>query len=139
MSATFSNQVLALIFNGTAITGLAQNTTSSPYTSLYIALHTADPTGGTQSTSEIAYTGYARVAVTRTSGGFVVTSNVLNPAANIVFPTGSGGSGTATFMSIGVNATGATELLWSGGIAPSIVCGSGVTPTLTTATSLTQT
>ena len=78
-SSAFANAHLLLVFNNTNIalvgdaTGLRGSTTAG---SLYLSLHTADPgTSGDQTTNEIAYTGYARVAVARTSGGFVVTGN----------------------------------------------------------------
>ena len=64
---------LGLLYNQTAptITSLMANA-ASPLTSMYLALHTADPgeLGNSQSTSEIAYTGYARVAIARSSSGF---------------------------------------------------------------------
>ena len=40
---TFENEILALIFNATAIADLAENDTTSPLTQLFVALHTADP------------------------------------------------------------------------------------------------
>jgi hypothetical protein len=80
---TFESDLLALIFNATAIADLADNDASSPLTHLQVALHTADPgEGGSQTTSEIAYTGYARVAVIRTSAGWTVTGNSVSPTAN---------------------------------------------------------
>lgn len=138
-SNTFENDLLKLIFNATAIANIADNAASSPLTNLYIALHTADPgEAGDQTTSEIAYTSYARVAVARSGVGFTVTANSVSPAADIEFPLGSGGSGTATHWSIGVAASGASKILYSGAIAPNIVCGSGVTPVLTTASTVTE-
>lgn len=144
-SSTFDNDLLKLIFQATGIANIADNTATSPLTNLYIALHTADPsttagsgTLGTQNASEIAYTSYARVAVARTSGGFTVTGASVSPAAAISFPAGTGGSGTATYWSIGVASSGATKILYSGAISPSIVCGSGVTPQLTTASTVTE-
>lgn len=132
--------LLALIYNATTLTGIAVNATSSPITNIYVALHTADPTAsGNQATNEIAYTSYARVAVGRTSGNWTITGNSVSPAASIVFPTGTGGSGTASFWSTGVAASGSTSILNSGAITPPIVCGSGITPTLTTATAITAT
>lgn len=132
--------LLALIYQAVAITGIATNATSAPITNIYVALHTADPgAGGTQSTSEIAYTGYARVAIVRSTSGWVLTGNTINPASTINFPTGTGGSGTATFWSTGVAVSGATSIINSGAISPSIVCGVGVTPQLTTATNITAT
>lgn len=133
-----SSGLLALIFNATPIANLAQNGTS-PLTNLYVSLHTADPgAGGSQTTSEVAYTGYARQAVARTSSGWVVTGETVNPASTITFPTGSGGSGTATFFGVGTASSGAGNLLYAGPISPSIVCGAGVTPTLTTATNVNE-
>lgn len=137
--STFDNDWLKLVFQGTAIANLADNAATSPLTSLYVALHTADPgAGGSQTTSEVAYTSYARVAVARTSGGWTVTGASVSPAAAISFPAGTGGSGTATYFSVGTASTGAGKILYSGAISPSIVCGSGVTPSLTTATAITE-
>lgn len=139
-STFLSNAYLALLFNGTATATLFQNNSTSPLTNLYVALHTADPgVGGSQSTSEVAYTSYARVAVARTSGGWTVTSNAVTPVAAINFPTGTGGSGTATYWSVGVASSGATNILYSGPISPSIAVGSGITPQLTAASSVTET
>ena len=138
-SDTFENDLLKLIFNATAIANLADNAASAPLTSLYVALHTADPgEAGVQNTSEVTYTSYARVAVARTSGGWTVTTSSVSPVANIDFPAGTGGSGTATYFSVGVASSGATKILYSGTITPNIVTGSGITPRLTTATAITE-
>lgn len=136
---TFENDLLKLIFNATAIGNMADNAASSPLTNLYVSLHTADPgESGSQTTSEIGYTSYARVAVARTSGGWTVTANSVSPAANIDFPAGTGGSGTATHFAVGTASSGTGKLLYSGTVTPNIVCGSGVTPRLTTATAITE-
>lgn len=136
---TFENDLLKLIFNATAIANMADNAASSPLTNLYVSLHTADPgEAGDQTTSEITYTSYARVAVARTSGGWTVVANSVSPAANIDFPAGTGGSGTATYFGVGTASSGAGKLLYSGAISPSIVSGNGVTPRLTTASAITE-
>lgn len=136
---TFENDLLKLIFNATAIANMADNAASSPLTNLYASLHTADPgEAGDQTTNEIAYTSYARVAVARTTGGWTVTANSVSPVATISFPAGTGGSGTATHVGIGTASSGAGKLLYSGTISPNIVCGSGVTPQLTTASTVTE-
>ena len=137
--STYANQLLNLIFQGATITGLAMNTTTAPLTSLYVALHTADPTAaGSQTSSEVAYTGYARVAVARSSGGFTITGNAVDFAATVAFPACTGGTSTATNFSIGTAASGAGEILYTGPISPTISISSGVTPQLTTATSITE-
>jgi hypothetical protein len=137
-SDAFENDLLDLFFKNVAIADLAENDTTSPATILYLSLHTADPgEGGTQSTSEVAYTSYARVAVTR-GAGFTVTGNSVSPAANVDFPVGTGGSGTATHFGVGTGASGAGYLMYSGTITPNIVCGNGITPRLTTASAITE-
>jgi hypothetical protein len=138
-SNTFENDWLKLIFNATAIANLADNAASSPLTNLYVSLHTADPgEAGNQSTSEIAYTSYARVAVARTSGGWTVTNNSVSPVANIDFPAATGGSGTVTYFGVGSASSGSGVLYYSGTVSPSISVSSGVTPRLTTASTITE-
>lgn len=137
--STFDNQLLALIFNATTITSIAQNASTSPLTNLYVSLHTADPTAsGNQTSSEVAYTGYARVAVARTTGGWSVSGSSVTPVAAIQFPAGTGGTGTVTNFAIGTASSGTGEILYTGTVSPSIVCGNGVTPILTTATTVTE-
>ena len=139
-SATYSGQLLALYFNATPITGIAINATSSPLTNIYCSLHTADPTAsGNQTTNEVAYTGYARVAVVRTTGGWVITGASASPVANIVFGTPSGSpSATATYWAVGDAATGAGTMRYAAPISPSIVITVGLPPTLTTASTWTE-
>lgn len=138
-SNTFENDWLRLIFNATAIANIADNAAASPLTNLYVSLHTADPgEAGDQTTSEIAYTSYARVAVARTTGGWTVTNNSVSPVADITFPAGTGGSGTASYFGVGTAASGAGKLLYKGPVSPTIVCGAGVTPKLTTASAITE-
>lgn len=136
---TFENDLLKLIFNATPIANMADNAATSPLTNLHVSLHTADPgEAGDQTTNEVAYTSYARVAVARTVGGFTVTANSVSPAANIDFPTGTGGSGTATHWAVGTASSGTGKILYKGTITPSIVCGNGITPRLTTASTITE-
>lgn len=132
------NAILALIFNATAWANMADNAASSPQTNIAVALHTADPgETGTQATSEAAYTSYARVNVARSNAGWTVTNNSVSPAANIDFPAGTGGSGTITHFSTGKTGGGTSAIHMKGTVTPNIVSGNGVTPRLTTATTLT--
>lgn len=137
---TFENDLLKLIFNGTAIADIAENDSSGPLTAFYVSLHTADPgEAGSQNTSECAYGSYARVAVNRNSGGWTITGDTLTPTANIDFPTASSGTETATHFGIGTLSSGAGKLLLSGTITPNISISNGVTPRLTTASAATLT
>lgn len=116
---TFENDIMKLFFQATAVADLAENDASSPATNLYASLHATYPgEAGDQTTGEVAYTSYARAAVARTSGGWTVTNNVVNPVANISFPTCTGAPTTAFFFGIGVASSGAGKLLFFGGIGP---------------------
>lgn len=139
-SNTFENDLLKLIFNGTAIANLADNAASSPLTNLYLSLHTADPgEAGDQTTSEISYTGYARVAVARTSGGWTVTGASVSPVANVDFGEMTGGTGgTATYAAIGTASSGAGKILYSGALTPSIAVATGVIPRIKTTSTITE-
>lgn len=137
--STFANDLLQLIFQGTTIATVAQNAVSSPITSLYVSLHTADPTSGNQSTSEAAYTSYARQAVARSSSGWTVSTNTVVPVAAINFPAATGGSETEAYAGIGSSSSGAGLLFFAGAISPTIAVSNGVTPSLTTASTLTLT
>ena len=138
--------VLKLTFQAVAWANYADNAATTPQTNVGMSLHTADPgEAGDATTSEIttgAYAGYTRVNVARTTGGWTEASGVVNPAANIDFPAGTGGTGaTATFFATAKSnatpPTGTQAILWSGAISPTIVCGNGVTPRLTTASQIT--
>lgn len=134
-----SNSILLLIFNATTWSTVAINATSTPITSIFASLHTADPgAAGTQTTSEATYTSYARVGVVRTSSGWTVTAQSVSPVANIDFPAGTGGSGTATYFGVGTLTSGAGVLIYSGTVTPNVVTGNGVTPRLTTASTITE-
>lgn len=126
---TYDSDVLKILFTATAIANVADNAASSPLTNLFVALHTADPSAGNQNTSEVAYTGYNRVAVARNSSGWTVTGNSSVNAANINFPPCTGGSNTAAFFSIGKNNTGtAGEVYYAGALNSNLAISSGITP-----------
>ena len=131
------NAILNLVFSATTWANYAVNATASPETNIHVSLQTADPTDtGTMSSSETTYTSYARVNVARSTGWSTATTGVVSPAANIDFPAGTGGSGTISFFSTGKTGGGTTAILWSGAVSPTIAAGNGVTPRLTTATTI---
>lgn len=142
-SNTFENELLLLIFNNTDIANIGdaaglQNSVAAG--SLYLVGHTADPgEAGTATTSEIAYTGYARIAVARTSAGFTVSGNAVTLTANQDFPEMTGGAGgVMTHFSVVKEATGASVILYKGAVSPTITVATGVTPRLKAATSITE-
>jgi hypothetical protein len=130
--------VFTAVFSNAAITSLLANA-GSPLTSLYVSLHTADPTAtGSQTSSEVSYTSYARATVARTTGGFTVGTATVSPAATVSFPACTGGTATATYFGIGTASSGAGNLLYAGPITPNILISSGVTPQLATASTVTE-
>lgn len=137
---TFENDLLKLIFNATAIANIADNAASSPLTNLYVGLHTSDPgEAGDQTSNEISYTGYSRVAVARSGSGWTVTNNSVSPVANIDFGQMSGGAGgTVTHFLVGSASSSTGKLLYKGTVTPNISVSSGVIPRLTTATAITE-
>lgn len=137
---TFESDLLALIFNATAIANIADNAATSPLTNLYVSLHTADPgEAGSQTTSETAYTGYARVAVARTSGGWTVASGSVSPNANIDFGQCTASPGAAiTHAAVGTASSGTGKVLYKGSLSASITMAVGVIPRLTTGSTITE-
>jgi hypothetical protein len=132
MSNTSENNLLLLLFNNTNwanlgdATGLRSSTTAG---SFHISLHTADPgEAGSQTTSEISYTGYSRVAVARSGSGFTVTGASVSNAAAVTFGACTAGSGTATHFSIGRDASGTGEIIISGALSASLAISAGITP-----------
>jgi len=131
-SNAFELEFLSLIFNNEdiALIGDASGIQNSATTgSLYVSLHTGDPTeGGNQTSSECAYGSYARQAVARTAGGWTVDSLGARNAALISFPTASSGSETITHAGIGASSSGAGLLLYKASLAAQFVVSTGVTP-----------
>lgn len=132
MSATdvFENGLLSLIFenanyaNVGDATGLRGSSTAGVF---YISLHTADPgETGDQTTSESAYTNYARVSVARSTAGWSVAAGVADNDAAITFPACGASGSTITHVGIGSDTSGAGNRFMNG--TASLVVSSGITP-----------
>jgi hypothetical protein len=120
-SNTLENQVIALLFNGTALPWANAN--------LFVALHTADPgEAGDQTTSEASYTGYARVSVSRDGAGWTVSGNQASNTAEITFPECTGGTNTLTHFSVGLVTSGASQILYKGALTASLAISNLITP-----------
>lgn len=142
-SNTAENELLLHYFNNATVpdigdaTGLRGSTVAG---SFYLSLHTADPgEAGTQATSEISYTGYARVAVARSSAGFTVTGNTVTLTANADFGKMTAGTGgTVTHFVVGKASSGATVVQYRGTVTPNIAVANGIIPRLEAATNITE-
>lgn len=139
-TSAFANDILKLIFQATTITGLADNTVTSPAANLYLSLHTANPTAaGNQTTSETAYTGYARMPLLRTSGGWTVTGDSVSPVADVTFGECTAAPGSAlTYVGVGTALTGTGKLLYVGALNPSVAMALGVLPRITDASVISE-
>ena len=128
-SNSCETSLLSIVFNATTWADLAENDTTSPATSLYVSLHTADPgEAGTQLTSEATYGSYARVAVVRTAGGWTVSGDTVSNAALVQFPACTSGSNTITYFGVGTLSSGAGQLLYSGVLTSSLAVSTGIQP-----------
>lgn len=137
MSATNALEagLLALLFNNTTYANVGDATGlpgAATVGSFYVSLHTADPgEAGDQTTSEAAYTSYARVAVARSSGGWTISGTAPTEATNaaaINFPACTGGTSTVTFFGLGSASTSTGHLQISGGLTSSLAVSTGITP-----------
>lgn len=134
MSKTNSmeNGMLLLFFNNTDFANIGdagglQNSAAAG--SFYVSLHTSDPgEAGDQTTNEISYTGYARVAVARSGAGWTVSGNAVSNAAAITFGLCTAGSGTATHFGVGTALSAAGVLLYKGALSASLAISAGITP-----------
>lgn len=129
-STSACNSILALIFNATAWADIAENDSSAPATNLYLSLHTATPgVGGAQTTNEASYTGYARLAVARTTGGWDAPAAAATVNAALAqFAECTAGSDTITHVAIGTASSGAGLVLYAGALAASRSVSAGIQP-----------
>lgn len=139
--ATFANALLLHILNAESITGLSDDAAQDAATSLWASLHTGSPAAGDQSTNEATYPSYERAEIPRDDTGFTVSSNVATLTSIVAFETSTGTPNeTYTHFGIGRDEDGNGLLLFYGTITPNITMNAaGITPRLTTSTSITLT
>jgi len=146
-SDKFKYDFMRLTFNGAPITNIGA---SAGTTSLWVGLHTSDPTEAGSTANEGGYAEYTRLKTDRSSGastGWAVSSGSsvgapasASPMANLDFPQSlSTSTGTFTHMSLNPSSNGAgSSALYIGTITPNINWGQNVTPRLTTGSSVTE-
>ena len=139
MSDVAENAILDLIFTAVTWADIAEDHVATPTTIVAWALHTTPgPTDSqAQDAVEAGYTGYARETPARTTGGHTITTNSMSPAANVDFTVGTAGGETVSHFSVGKTVSGTTDFWWAGTVTPNISTGDGVTPRLTTASTVT--
>ena len=134
MSATnaFETALLTLYFNNTDhanvgdAAGIQNSATAG---SFYISLHTGDPgETGDQTTSETAYTNYARIAVARSGAGWTISGANCSNAAVVTFAACGVTGATLTHFGIGSASSGAGNLFFKGALTASLIVSAGITP-----------
>ncbi len=93
----------------------------------YLALFTADPTESASLANEATYTGYARVALTKSSA-WTGTSSPFTNTNLIQFGACSGGSNTITHFAVVDTSSGAVSMMISGALSSSLAVSSGIQP-----------
>ena len=128
-STTTCNNILKLVFNAVAWANMADNAAASPYTNLYLSLHTADAgVGNAQTTNEVAYTNYVRIPIVRTTGGWTVATNTAVNLALAQFAQCGVTGATATHVAIGTNVSGAGNVLYTGALSASLTIANLIQP-----------
>jgi hypothetical protein len=102
-------------------------------TTLYLSLHTGTiGAGGNQTTNEVAYTGYSRVAVTRSSSGaFTAASAGASENGGLLQfgnPTAGSFPINATHIALGVAASGVGTVIEFSDLASVLVINPNVQP-----------
>ena len=107
-------------------TGLRGSTTAGV---LYVSLHTATLADtATQTTTESAYSSYARQSVVRSAAGWSVAAGVGDNDSVITFPTCGVTGSTVTDFMLGSDSSGTGHHFLSGPLAASLAVSSGITP-----------
>lgn len=117
------SQLCELVFHNKDIRGFGDATGlkgSSCPGAFYISLHTADPSDGTQATSEVDYRGYRRVAVPRSPEFWDMSEDeervLVWNAKPVVFQRYFGMRPAVTHFGVGTSRRKAGHVLFSGAI-----------------------
>lgn len=93
----------------------------------YLALFTADPAEGASLASEAAYTGYARVALTKATSWTGTASPYTN--TNLIqFGQCTAGSSAVTHFAVVDTASGAVSMMLSGALSATLAVSAGIQP-----------
>ena len=93
----------------------------------YLALFTADPTETGSLSNEATYTGYARVALTKSSA-WTGTSSPFTNAALIQFAACTAGTNALTHFAVVDTASGAVNMMISGALSSTLNVSAGIQP-----------
>ena len=123
------NNILALIYNATPWANVADNASSSPITTIQIALATASYlASSTMSSNETVYTNYVRKTLARSTGGFTApSSGATSNAADVEFAQCGVTGATITSGATG-KTTGASDVFHYGDLNSPIAVSNQIQP-----------
>lgn len=128
-STTAANNFLNLLYRAVAWANIADNATASPATNVFVRLHTGVVNAGDPgNTNEATYTGYAAVAIPRsTSGGFSApSSGTTSNSAIVQFAECTAGTNVITHVSLNTAATGTGACLHTGALSAARTISAGI-------------
>ena len=127
-STTSANALQDLIYKAVTWGDIAQNDTTSPATTIDIALHTAAPVTSLQSSNEVTvgqWNTYARLSITRGAGFDSAVNGMTQNAAIAQFVEMASGTGcTITHVSAGAGGT----IIHYGALTASRTVSAGIQP-----------
>lgn len=125
------DELLTLLFENTAFDNIGDAGGILPSAApgnFEVSLHTGTLNDtSTQTTTEAAYTSYARATVARAAAQWTVTAGTVTNDNAITFAQATGGSETETDFGLG-SAVLANELWIYGALTASLAVSSGITP-----------
>jgi len=121
-STSTCNSILALIYNATTWSNVAENATVAPITLIFVALSTVTGAiGDTMSTNEATYTNYVRQTTARSVAGWTApSSRATSNVVAITYPQCGVTGQTIVAAKLGV-AAGASAVLHYGDLNAPIV------------------
>ena len=120
-SNTTENDILLMTLVGTDPSWRAGAT-------IYLALYTSSPgEGGSATTNEANYTGYARVAITKATGWTDGGSSFTNSGI-LSFPQCTGGTNALTYGGLVSTSVGAGQIFYFGALGDALNVANLITP-----------
>lgn len=129
----FEDDLLDLIFTNVAAPNVGDSSGLQPAGtagSFYVSLHTSAPadSASAQTTSEAAYTSYAREAVARSTSEWTVASGTVDNDNAVTFTEATGGSETENAFGLGSASSGTGNLFMTGALTSGLAVSNGITP-----------
>lgn len=125
------NSIINLMYRAVAWANVADNAAASPFTNVYVSLHTAPLTPATNSQleNETAYTNYDRVAAARGAGFDAAAGGATANSGTLSFPQCGASGSTITDVATGTADLPSAGTVWhTGALNSPLAVANGITP-----------